>query len=238
MQIQTLIPSTSTTASKATTPNAVGGAATAAKSGSTSQDFDKFLKLLTSQLQNQDPLSPMDATQFTTQLVQFSQVEQSINQNKKLDQLVSLQSSSQALTGSNYVGQKVDALSDKLPLVGGKATAFYAVSGTPDTMTVKIVDSKGAAVRTFEGDKTDARHTIEWDGKNDSGTTMPDGTYSLQVVAKDAAKKALDVQTGFSGTVSGVNSDSSGLTLAVGDVTVPLTKLVALKGAATTSTKS
>src|SRR5687768_18617134 len=92
---------------------------------SLSGDYTNFLTLLTAQLKNQDPLSPMDATQFTQQLVQFSAVEQQINGNKKLDQLIGLQSTANAYGAVGFVGTTIAANSKDVPLQGGKAKFDY-----------------------------------------------------------------------------------------------------------------
>ena len=89
------------------------------------ENFDQFLTLLTTQLKNQDPLSPMDSAQFTQQLVQFAGVEQQINANKNLETLISLQKSSQVMGALDLMGKKVEASSDKVPLMNKQATFAY-----------------------------------------------------------------------------------------------------------------
>src|SRR5690242_5338005 len=110
---------------------------------SLSGDYSNFLTLLTTQLKNQDPLSPMDATQFTQQLVQFSAVEQQINGNKKLDQLIGLQSTANAYGAVGFVGTTIAADSDDVALQSGKAKFDYTIDKTGGSATLKILDASG-----------------------------------------------------------------------------------------------
>jgi flagellar basal-body rod modification protein FlgD len=196
------------TASDQTTKDAIGLAS----------NFNSFLQLLTTQLKNQDPLSPLDATQFTTQLVQFSQVEQSINTNSRLDQLVKLQSGSQAVSAVSFMGQKVQAFGDTMQLTSGSGTYNYTLPSNAASATVTIKDSQGTVVRTITGAPTaEGNHELSWDGKDDQGNTMPDGLYSFSVTAKDSDKNPVDVTTGISGIVKGVTVDNGVVVLDLGN---------------------
>src|SRR6185369_8847237 len=108
---------------------------------SLSGDYSNFLTLLTTQLKNQDPLSPMDTTQFTQQLVEFSGVEQQINGNKKLDQLIGLQSTANAYGAVGFVGTTIAADSNDVPLQGGKAKFDYTIEKGGGSATLKILNS-------------------------------------------------------------------------------------------------
>src|SRR3974390_2835673 len=90
-------------------------------------NFNEFLKLLTTQLQNQDPLSPMDTNQFTQQLVQFSSVEQQINMNTQLSTLISLQQTAQTAQAASFIGATVTVNGATAQLVNGRATWNYSV---------------------------------------------------------------------------------------------------------------
>ena len=213
--------------------------ATSTTSGqSIAGDFDKFLTLLTTQLQNQDPMSPMDATQFTTQLVQFSQVEQQINANKKMDQLVAASTTEQKLAevtaAQSYVGQQVEALGDTVPLQDGQATLIYGLDSTAKSATLKIVDQNKRTVATIALDPTAGAHSFTWDGKTADGTQLPDGTYRMTLTATDAAGDTVTSQTGFAGKVASVINESGTVMLRIGDTAVPLSQVTAVAGAATT----
>ncbi|HEX7104832.1 MAG TPA: flagellar hook assembly protein FlgD [Acidothermaceae bacterium] len=194
-------------ASDATTRDAVGLA----------QDFDSFLSLLTTQLKNQDPLAPMDSTQFTTQLVQFSQVEQSINTNARLDQLVKLQSGSQAVSAVSFVGKAVEAFGDAMVLSDGAASYVYKLPHDVASATITIKDGSGKIVRTITGAPTaEGKHVLSWDGKDDQGNALADGTYTFSVDAKDSEGAAVDVTTAVAGTVLGVTVDKGTVVLDLG----------------------
>lgn len=196
------------TASDQTTKDAIGLAS----------NFNSFLQLLTTQLKNQDPLSPMDATQFTTQLVQFSQVEQSINTNSRLDQLVKLQSGSQAMSAVGFMGQEVQAFGDKTVLKDGNSRFVYTLPSDANSLTVTIRNANGDVIRTISNaPKDQGDHVVAWDGKDDQGNPMVNGTYSFSVSAKDAKDASIDAVTGVIGTVQGVTVDNGTVVLDLGN---------------------
>src|SRR5882762_5706718 len=121
---------------------------------SLSGDYNNFLTLLTTQLKNQDPLSPMDTTQFTQQLVQFSAVEQQINGNKKLDSLIGLQSTANAYGAVGFVGTTIAANSSDVPLQDKKAKFDYNIEHSSGSATLKILNSAGNVVMLKQVDAT------------------------------------------------------------------------------------
>lgn len=192
-------------------------------------DYNKFLTLLTAQLQNQDPLAPMDATQFTNQLVQFSQVEQTVHMNQSIGSLLKLQEQNQAHEAVGYVGRTVDALGQEFPLRGGKAEIFYAIDGAPKETAVQVFDGKGRLVRSLTAPEGAGPHRLAWDGKDALGKAMPDGLYRIQVTAKDKDGKALTAQAGFSGRVDQVENADGAMSLSIGGIRVPLADVVAVR---------
>ncbi len=186
---------TAVTTTTSTTPT------TASQSSSVSlaKNFDTFLTLLTTQLKNQDPTSPMDSKEFTQQLVQFSQVEQSINQNKNLETLISMFASQQNSNNLNYIGKVVDVDDNQIKLKSG-GTAFwsYDLPAGVSHVQYNIVNSSGKVVRTVTQSSNNAagfptdRVELAWDGKDGSGNAVPAGNYKLQLVAKDASGKTVD----------------------------------------------
>ncbi len=192
-------------------------------------DFDKFLRLLTTQLQNQDPMSPLDANEFTAQLVQFSEVEQSVAMNKHLTNLIAMQEGTQAQNALSYVGRDIDALGSSFPLSNGKAELFYNVDGKAKSVALQVVDQNGNVVRTIPGTTLTGQQRISWDGKDAAGKQLKDGTYKLQVVARDADNKALPTQGGFTGRVDQVTNVDGALTLYVGKIKVPMSEIVAVR---------
>lgn len=193
-----------------------------------SGDFDTFLKLLTTQLQNQDPTSPMDTSQMTDQLTQFSQVEQQISSNDKLDSILAALSSTTANQNLSYLGRVVEFDSNKLALMTiGKneagvetreAVVAYNLPNVGADVNVQIIDPKtGLVVRTIEGDGEIGRHTVAWDGKNDAGDQLANGQYDFKVVAKDAKGENIpNIKTSFIGLVYSLENTTKGSALDVG----------------------
>lgn len=182
--------------STVSTPQAsAAGSAASALAG----NFEMFLQLLTTQLKNQDPTSPMDPSEFTQQLVQFSQVEQQININKNLEAMMAMLKSQQASSNLNYIGKVVDFESPEVELTDG-GSAFWSYNLPPGTEMVefKILDEDGNVVRSgsIPADEvaTDGsgRTEVAWDGTDADGERCDPGSYTLEVVAKDASGKTID----------------------------------------------
>ncbi len=211
-------------------PTGEGGAS---NTTSLTQTFDDFLVLLITQLQNQDPLSPVEATQFTEQLVQFSGVEQAINTNSKLDELIALQSGNQLNAAVSYIGRDVEADSEMTSLQNGTATILYGLDATAASTTIGIVDESGQLVRTYSGDTSTGLHELVWDGLNDQGIAQPDGVYGILVTARDADNQSVTAATGTRGRVTGVESQGDEVFLKLGDLLVPLTRVFAVDEADT-----
>jgi len=191
-----------------------------------SQNFNTFLTLLTTQLQNQDPLSPLDTNQFTQQLVSFSEVEQQINTNSNLQSLISLQQTSQALSALPLVGQTIQYNSATAPLSNGQASFAYTVpSGAQQAMLV-VTDANGQTQLVQPGDPSAGAHAFNWNGQTNSGNTAPPGNYTLSVSATDANGNALAVPITSSGVVNGVSVQNNVATFNVDGISVPMTELV------------
>lgn len=190
-------------------------------------DFDQFLSLLTTQLQNQDPLAPMDSTEFTNQLVQFSQVEQQINQNKKLDSLVQLQLSNAFSASLGYVGLDVRYLSSEFPYDGQTPVdVSYAITGDAVSARVNVMDSAGKLVYSGNVDADSGSHNFVWDGKSTGGAQLPEGTYSIRIDALDADDAPVKTSTVVTGRVRGVETQNGSIFLLVGDRAVSLANII------------
>ena len=188
-------------------------------------DFDNFLKLLTTQLANQDPLSPMDSNEFTAQLVRFTQVEQAISQNKKLEELVALQNSSQSMAAVGYIGKTIEAEGDKNNLTDTGAKWSYSIPQESAQTVILVRNSAGNIVYAGTGETLKGDHVFNWDGKSTQGTPQPKGTYQVQVMAKDAQGSSMVVDTGLIGKVTGVDTVDGETMLAIGSVGVGLGKV-------------
>lgn len=165
---------------------------------SLAKNFDTFLTLLTTQLKNQDPTSPMDSKEFTNQLVMFSQVEQSINQNKNLEKLLAMFASQQSSNNLNYIGKIVDVDDNQVELQqGGSAFWSYELPAGATSVKYNILDSAGKVVRTVTsnapaGGFPKGRIELAWDGKDGQSVNQPAGKYKLEVIAKDGGGKTID----------------------------------------------
>ncbi len=170
-----------------------------------SDNFDTFLVLLTAQLQNQDPLAPMDSTQFTQQLVQYSQVEQQIRTNEQLESLVSQYNAMSASLPLSYIGRFAVIDSNNTYMANEQAAWTYSFEDTPSTVTINVLNSKGQSVYTTTGTAAAGTHNFVWDGTNNSGEAMPEGIYRLSITAKDATNSDVASDVNAIELVSGVD---------------------------------
>lgn len=195
------------------------------------QTFDNFLTLLTTQLKNQDPVSPMDTNQFTSQLVQFTQVEQQMKGNDQLQRLIQLQQASQISYAASLTGKEVQIEGDSGALGDTGSIEFgYTMPRGAATATVNILDARGAVVFSREGEAAAGRHPFVWDGKGSSGQRAPAGTYRIQVVAKTDQEQPVEVKTSVVRTVAGVQLENGSVTLDVGGSTmVPLDRVQTIR---------
>lgn len=200
---------------------------TQAQSIKLAEDFSQFLTLLTTQLQNQDPLSPMDSTEFTNQLVQFSQVEQSINTNQKLDDLLSLQLGSISSVALGYVGMDISYVSAEMHhKEGAESKINFVLSETASTSKINIYDEKGTLVRTMDAPKTTGAHNVMWDGKDNNGNVVDTGTYGVKIDAANKDGKPITVSSVVNGNVRGIESQNGVVYLLVGDRAVSLGSVI------------
>ena len=138
-------------------------------------DLDSFLLLLVTQLKNQDPLSPLEPTEFTGQLVAFAGVEQQITTNANLEKLLKIQDASFAAAIVGFIGTQVEAESNQIPLQDGKAEMTYTLSQNAKSATIAINDSDGNIISLQTLDNSAGEHEFIWDGKDQDGNTVPDG---------------------------------------------------------------
>jgi len=210
--------------------NAAAASQSAAAKKSLSGNFDTFLTLLTTQLQNQDPLSPMDSTKFTEQLVSYSQVEQQINTNDNLKSLLSLTKSAAGANAVSYLGKTALTSGPKSGLdADGTAAWRYTLPGDAVSVKLSIVDDAGHAVRTITGEKNVGAHELAWDGKNDAGTALPQGTYKLVVTAKAGDGSAMDTAIAGLGVVKEIDMSKADPLLSVSGRSVALSDILGLK---------
>lgn len=196
---------------------------------SLAETFDTFLTLLTTQLQYQDPLDPMDTNEFTSQLVEFTGVEQAIATNDKLDALISLQNTSQLNDVVSYIGKTVSADGIVLMLKDGSSTINYALGGNASEVNILIIDEQGETVRTLEGKTEVGEHDIVWDGLDDDGDPLEDGLYGFLVTAIDADDNPVPLVQGTAGEVTGVKVVNGEVVLEIGELEIELKKVLTIK---------
>ncbi|MAO85101.1 MAG: hypothetical protein CMH50_14685 [Myxococcales bacterium] len=162
------------------------------------QDLDKdsFLKLLVTQLQNQNPLEPMENTEFIGQMAQFSSLEQQVQTNSNLSELAlatSAQISSQAV---NLVGKQVMVPGDHVELVDAEADIHLSLPASIATGQVEVVDENGDVVRRIRlGAQSEGPLTVTWDGRDDEGRVVEPGSYRIRAEGLDAQGRTVDIAT-------------------------------------------
>jgi flagellar basal-body rod modification protein FlgD len=204
---------------------------TNAKSGSTTKTAEdlqnSFLTMLTTQLQNQDPLNPMDNAQMTSQLAQISTLEGIQGLNTTLTKLLSSYNTSQALQAAGAIGSQVLTEGQNLALSSGLTQGGVSLGSAADKVSVTIRNSAGAVVQTQDlGKQSAGIVAFAWDGKNASGTQLADGKYTFTVEASNAGSKVSATPSQV-GTVSAVvkSGASFELELSSGE-TVPFDEIL------------
>lgn len=196
--------------------NVAAGVSKAASSG-IADNFQSFLMLLTTQLQHQNPLEPLDTNQFTQQLVQFAGVEQQLKSNDQLKSLVEMQKATQATQALSYVGHTV-AVDGSTATLGTSAT-WNMVADKTATATIKITNSVGQTVFTGDYTLNEGKGTFVWDGKGNDGTQWPKGEYTMTATAQDMTGKTVAISTEVQGVVDAVDLTSSPALLTIGGAT-------------------
>jgi flagellar basal-body rod modification protein FlgD len=172
-------------------------------------NFQTFLTLLTTQLQNQDPMSPLDTNQFTQQLVQFASVEQQLKTNSQLTTLVSLQQTAQSTQALGFVGKTAVVDGSTAALTNASATWDLSVP-TNSNVNISITSSTGQTVYTGNYAVSAGNNLpFTWDGKGSDGTQWPDGSYKLTATAADSVGNPVAVSTQIQGVVNSVDLTQS-----------------------------
>lgn len=194
-------------------------------------DLNTFLKLLTTQLKNQDPTSPLDTSQFTQQLASLSQVEQSIDTNSNLEKLIAATSSKTITDTVGYIGKTVDVSPGNQGVLTNGASSFaYELPAGTVSAQVVLTNQQGETVFSGNGPTRVGKNVVTWAGTNSfNGKTEPAGMYTLSVVAKDAAGKNVTVKTYTSGPVDAVEIQNGSPVLAVGTLKVPVDQVTAIR---------
>lgn len=192
--------------------------------------FDTFLTLLTTQLQYQDPIDPLNTDEFTNQLVQFTQVEQQIQSNDKLDELLAQGSLNQISFAASLTGKDAEITGSELEFDGQTPLAFgYQMPAGATEATVSILNHRGTVVYTTSADIGEGRHPFTWDGRTSGGPTAAAGAYRIQVAGKDADGNAITAATSVVRRVTGVDLSGRNILIETGDLSFELSDILAIR---------
>jgi flagellar basal-body rod modification protein FlgD len=211
-------PTLSSAATTAASSQTAGGNALSQLSG----NYNNFLSLLMTQLRNQNPSSPMDANQFTQELVQFSSVEQQINTNSSLGQLIQITQQDGLLQASALVGKSVAVANSDMPVQNGQG-AIQFDAPVAESVEITVSDANGNKLAATTASATQGLNTWTWNGKTSNGGVAPDGDYKVSVAGTAGAKTALAYNA--LGTVTGVQQNAGALTLQMGAVASSLSNV-------------
>ena len=199
--------------------DATNGTSSATPSANSTTDAqNRFLKLLTTQLKNQDPLNPMDNAQMTSQLAQISTVDGIEKLNATLQKLVASSADSEALQAANLVGRQVMIAGNGLQLGSSGAGGGVELTSAADQVVVTIKDGNGLVMRTLNlGNLGAGIHNFAWDGTTDAGAQAVNGNYSMSVTAKRGTESVTAKALQLAG-VSNINRSTQGVTLNLGSL--------------------
>lgn len=187
---------------------------TSTATASLAKNFSTFLTLLTTQLQNQDPLNPMDSNEFTSQLVQFAQVEQSINANSTLSSVLSALQGQATSNAVSYIGKEVAVDTPTANFDGTTPVTWQYDKDQASASTVlTIVNEKGETVRSLTGTTAAGTTSYTWDGKDASGDMVDAGKYTLKVTSLDSSGEKISTGISTMSLVTGVDSSGSAIEL-------------------------
>jgi flagellar basal-body rod modification protein FlgD len=192
---------------------------------------ETFLALLTTQLKNQDPLSPLDSNAFTQQLVQMTGVEQQLLTNQLLQSMVS-QSAGTMTNAVNYIGKSISAAYDAVTLADGTASWNYNLPANTSEAVISIKNGLDQTIWTGSTDDlTSGSHTFTWNGKTTDGRQLNNGgTYTLSVAAKDAAAGDVAVPVTVTGKVTAIETVNGETQALIGRTRIPITKITGVTG--------
>ncbi|MEN6625623.1 MAG: flagellar hook capping FlgD N-terminal domain-containing protein [Candidatus Sumerlaeia bacterium] len=203
---------------------------TTTESASDGLGKNDFLQLMIAQLQNQDPLDPADATEYTSQLCQYSSLEQLINANDNIETLTSSIESGSRTSAASYIGREVTVSGNQVTLDNGTASgANFVLASDAETVSVNVYDGNNELVDTVSlGDLDSGTHTFTWDGKKSSGAAASDGTYTFKVVATGSDGTSVTVAPTFTGTVDSIEFENGNTMLNIGGGSWPVSSVVSI----------
>ena len=200
--------------------SATSGSSASSTTGKSSNGLgmDAFLQLLVTQLQYQDPLSPMDDKEFVAELAQFSSLEQLTEINSGIEGLSTLTQEQQMIGAVNFIGKTIEANGTAVNVEDGAATSVtFTLPEDAATCLVNVLDSSGNIVRTVDlGSTTAGQVEFQWDGKDYDGNAVDDGQYQVAVTATNADGDVMTVTSTMIGKVEGIQQVSGSYYLDIG----------------------
>lgn len=191
-------------------------------------DFDDFLVLLTTQLQNQDPLDPMDSGEFTQQLVSFTGVEQQIQANQNLELLANLSRLQNLASSASYLGTDALTIRDVGDHNGTGIKWQYQNTAVTDQLTLEVRNSAGDLIYSESGETRLGTHEFNWDGRDESGNLVEDGNYSLEITAANSDGDELSPNIFVQETITAVDTSGFEPVFTVGPNEVGQTEILEL----------
>jgi flagellar basal-body rod modification protein FlgD len=193
---------------------------------------DAFLYMFISQLRAQDPLNPMESTEFTAQLAQFSSLEQLSNVNANLEFLQLYQASINNSQAVGFIGKTISALGNSTRVADGVADQIhFELEHNANDVLVHIYDSGGNLLKTIDSGALNAgEHSVEWDGTDNEGNQVPDGTYTFEVVATNTEGNPINAKTYITVLVSGVSFKDGTTYLLAGDQEIAIGSVFKVMG--------
>lgn len=201
------------------------------KAGGQLVDRDLFLKLLTTQLEFQDPFDPLKNNEFTAQLAQFSGLDELYGVNDRLDSLLANQSLMERSNAAGLIGKEVKAVGNSVELSkGSSATINYEMEKDATDVMIDIYNSNGSKVRSVKlGAEVSGNQSYVWDGRDDNGNMVDPGVYTVAIGATDTNNNTISVSTYIRGTVTGVTFGDTSPYLSVNGTEVPMENVIEIK---------
>lgn len=195
---------------------------------------DEFLTLLIAELENQDPLAPMQSQEMAAQLAQFGSLERlySIDRliGESLDVDLVMNQAINNTMAASLIGREVVAVGDSVVLKGGEASLHFMLEDSAAEVTITILDESGQVVRTIKRqDLLDGKQAVVWNGTDDSGRLLSDGVYRFEITASDAEGNAVNTVTTASGIITGVSYETGVPILLVGDLEFPMGNVISIR---------
>ncbi|MGY2849162.1 MULTISPECIES: flagellar hook assembly protein FlgD [Bradyrhizobium] len=209
--------------SNGTNSGSSSGSGLTTSSQGIADNFQTFLTLLTTQLQNQNPLDPLDTNQFTQQLVQFAGVEQQLKSNDQLKSLIEIEKSAQSTQALVYVGNTVAVDGSKTQF--DKSATWNLVSPQATSATITITSATGQTAYSGNFSLKQGNASFVWDGKGNDGTQWPAGSYTLTATGKDSKGNPIAISTEVQGVVDSVDLTASPPLLSIGGQTYTTDKI-------------